>query len=38
MQNKKWIAAALAAGFILGNSMPSAQAGILDKVLSRLCC
>ena len=33
MQNKKWIAVALAAGFILGNSMPSAQAGILDKVL-----
>lgn len=33
MQNKRWIAAALLGGFILGNSMPSAQAGIFDKVL-----
>ena len=33
MRNKKWIAAALVCGFVLGNSMPAAQAGILDKVL-----
>lgn len=33
MKNKKWIAAALIAGFTLGNAMPVAQAGILDKVL-----
>ena len=33
MKNKKWIAAALVCGFVLGNSMPAAQAGILDKVL-----
>lgn len=42
MRNKKWIAAALVCGFVLGNSMPAAQAGILDKVLKgrryRLCC
>ena len=34
MRNKKWIAAALVCGFVLGNSMPAAQAGILDKVVS----
>ena len=28
MRNKKWIAAALVCGFVLGNSMPAAQAGI----------
>lgn len=33
MKNKKWIAAALITGFTLGNAMPVAQAGILDKVL-----
>ena len=33
MEGKKWIAAALVGGFILGNSMAPAQAGILDKVL-----
>lgn len=33
MQGKKWIAAALAAGFILGNGMTTVQAGILDKVI-----
>lgn len=33
MQSKKWIVAALLAGFIVGNSMPLAQAGILDKVI-----
>lgn len=33
MQNKKWIAAALLCGFVLGNGMVPAQAGILDKVL-----
>lgn len=33
MKNIKWIAAALVAGFALGNAMPVAQAGILDKVL-----
>lgn len=33
MQNKKWIAVALACGFVLGNGMPSASAGIFDKVL-----
>lgn len=33
MQNKKWIAAALVCGFVLGNGMPSANAGIFDKVL-----
>ncbi len=33
MQSKKWIVAALTAGFVLGNSMAPAQAGILDKVL-----
>jgi hypothetical protein len=33
MQNKRWIAAALLAGFILGNGMAPAQAGILDKVI-----
>ena len=33
MQSKKWIAAALAAGFVLGNGMAPAQAGILDKVI-----
>lgn len=33
MQNKKWIAAALLCGFVLGNGMAPAQAGILDKVL-----
>ena len=27
MRNKKWIAAALVCGFVLGNSMPAAQAG-----------
>lgn len=33
MQGKRWIAAALAAGFILGNGMTTVQAGILDKVV-----
>lgn len=33
MQSKKWIVAALIGGFVLGNSMAPAQAGILDKVL-----
>ncbi len=33
MQGKKWIAAALLAGFILGNGMTAVQAGILDKVV-----
>ena len=33
MKNIKWIAAALVAGFALGNAMPVAQAGLLDKVL-----
>ena len=33
MQGKKWIAAALVCGFVLGNSMAPVQAGILDKVL-----
>lgn len=33
MQGKKWIVVALIGGFTLGNSMPSANAGILDKVL-----
>lgn len=33
MNNKKWIAAALVCGFVLGNSMTPVNAGILDKVL-----
>ena len=33
MQSKKWIIVALIGGFVLGNSMAPAQAGILDKVL-----
>lgn len=33
MEGKKWIIAALVGGFVLGNSMVPAQAGILDKVL-----
>lgn len=33
MQSKKWIVTALIGGFVLGNSMAPAQAGILDKVL-----
>lgn len=33
MQNKKWIVAALIGGFVLGNSMVPAHAGIFDKVL-----
>ena len=33
MSNKKWIAIALAAGFILGNTMTPVNAGIFDKVL-----
>lgn len=33
MDSKKWIAVALIGGFILGNSIAPAQAGILDKVL-----
>ena len=33
MQSKKWIAAALLAGFVVGNGMTTAQAGILDKVI-----
>ena len=33
MQGKKWIIGALIAGFVLGNGMAPAQAGILDKVI-----
>ena len=33
MQNKKWIAAALICGFILGNGMAPASAGILGTVV-----
>lgn len=33
MQSKKWLAAALAAGFVLGSGTATVQAGILDKVL-----
>ena len=33
MQGKKWIVGALIAGFVLGNGVAPAQAGILDKVI-----
>lgn len=33
MQGKKWIIAALVAGFVLGNGIAPVQAGILDKVI-----
>ena len=33
MQGKKWIIGALIAGFVLGNGVAPAQAGILDKVI-----
>lgn len=33
MQNKKWIAGALICGFILGNSLAPANAGILGTVV-----
>ncbi len=33
MQGKKWIVGALIAGFVLGNGVATAQAGILDKVI-----
>ena len=33
MQGKKWIIGALVAGFVLGNGVAPAQAGILDKVI-----
>ena len=33
MKGKKWIVGALIAGFVLGNGVATAQAGILDKVI-----
>lgn len=33
MSSKKWIAAALIGGFIFGNAMAPANAGIFDKIL-----
>lgn len=32
MSSKKWIAAALIAGFVFGNTMTPVNAGILDKI------